>query len=414
MRREHAGGAKLSLAMGHLTGAVGFAARRRSFGAATAARILVAAGLLILSGPASALITVESLERMTPRDLALYITGCGVTIADVRFVGAEAAAGTFTSSNVDTIGFSSGMVLTTGAARNVIGPNQLTGASASNGVAGAPDLDALSGKTTYDATILEFDFIPDQSTTTINFDYALASEEYNEWANSSFNDVFAFFLNGKNEALLPGSTTAVSINNVNGGNPFGSGAVNGSYYQCNAMECCTPLLVSCDLTRYADLEMDGITVVFTVTATVSPGVINRMRFAIADGTDSALDTAVFIRSGSFGANCGTATTTTTASTTVPVPLAPYVHGYPNPFRPGSAGAFDSRFVTLRSVPVGGKVDIYSLSGRKTVTVVDHDGDGLILWNGRNAEGREVESGVYLLVARDRSRVVSRGRLVVVR
>lgn len=376
-------------------------------------RALVGLLSLLASVPAPATVTVRELRGMSPRDLALYITGCGVTLADVRYVGTEASAGTFTSTSADTIGFSEGLVLSTGSARSIIGPNTSDGVTGSNGTPGALDLDALSGKTTRDATILEFDFIPDQATTTINFDYVVASEEYNEWANSSYNDVFAFFLNGKNEALLPGSSTAVSINTVNGGNPFGNGAVNGDYYLCNAQECCTPYLVDCDADRFADLQMDGRTIVFTVTATVSPGVINRMRFAVADATDTSYDTAVFIRAGSFGTNCA-APSTTPAGAAVPLNLPAEVHGYPNPFRPGSAGAFAAPQVTIRSLPPGGKVDIYSLSGTKVATIADHDGDGLVLWNGRNTEGREVESGVYILVARDRSRVVSRGRMVVIR
>ena len=36
-----------------------------------------------------------------------------------------------------------------------------------------------------------------------------------------FNDVFGFFLDGKNIALIPATESPVSIDNVNGGNPLG-------------------------------------------------------------------------------------------------------------------------------------------------------------------------------------------------
>jgi hypothetical protein len=62
---------------------------------------------------------------------------------------------------------------------------------------------------------------------TLKFRYAFGSEEYMEFANSSFNDVFGFFISGPNPsggsytnqniALIPGTATPVTINNVNGG-----------------------------------------------------------------------------------------------------------------------------------------------------------------------------------------------------
>ncbi len=50
--------------------------------------------------------------------------------------------------------------------------------------------------------------------------------------NSSFNDVFGFFVNGTNFALLPGTTTPVSINNVNNGFISGGNAGSGPCQNC--------------------------------------------------------------------------------------------------------------------------------------------------------------------------------------
>jgi hypothetical protein len=47
--------------------------------------------------------------------------------------------------------------------------------------------------------ILEFDFVP--LADTLKFRYAFGSEEYMEFANSSFNDVFGFFISGPNPGL---------------------------------------------------------------------------------------------------------------------------------------------------------------------------------------------------------------------
>src|SRR5262249_14634220 len=50
-----------------------------------------------------------------------------------------------------------------------------------------------------------------------------------------------------------------------------------------------------------DTSLDGLTVVLTATATVTPGVINHIKLAITDVTDSAFDSDVFIKAGSFNA-----------------------------------------------------------------------------------------------------------------
>jgi len=81
----------------------------------------------------------------------------------------------------------------------------------------------LITSSTNDAAVLEFDFVPTQST--ISFQYVFASEEYNEYVDQ-YNDVFGFFVNSQNIALIPGSSDPVTINNVNNGD-------NPQYYRDN-------------------------------------------------------------------------------------------------------------------------------------------------------------------------------------
>jgi hypothetical protein len=47
--------------------------------------------------------------------------------------------------------------------------------------------------------------------------------------------------------------------------------------------------------------MDGLTVVLTIKTLVNPGVPNHIKLAIADTADTALDSNVFIKAGSFSA-----------------------------------------------------------------------------------------------------------------
>ncbi len=207
----------------------------------------------------------------------------------LQYYGINHAAGTF-SGGAGIIGFDNGIVLSTGKISDVVGPNKEDATTTANGQPGDPDLDSLiPGYTTFDRAALEFDFIP--NTNVLTFDYVFGSEEYNEYVNSPYNNIFGFFLNGKNVAIIPGTTTPVSINNVNGGNPYGSSnAKNKEYFRNNDLN---------DGGGSINTELDGLTVVLKVTVNVNPGVTNHIKLAIADAGDSVLDSDVFIKGGSF-------------------------------------------------------------------------------------------------------------------
>lgn len=230
---------------------------------------------------------VEDLGTHTPQDLAKALVGSGITISNVSYKGADRSAGVF-SGGKDIIGFEEGIILSCGNIANVVGPNSSDGASDGLDLPGDPDLTALINDATNDATVLEFDFVPNNDI--ISFQYVFASEEYNEYVYN-FNDVFAFFVNGTNVAVLPGTDTPVSIDNVNSGKPYGSSnAKNPQYYRNNDLE---------DGGGQINTEMDGLTVVLSVQAAVLPGVTNHIKLAIADAKDTNLDSVVFIKAGSL-------------------------------------------------------------------------------------------------------------------
>lgn len=223
--------------------------------------------------------------------LAGTILGEGITIVgDPVFVGAASASGTFKGGIAAGIGIEEGIILTTGTATDALGPNESDGTSTANGQPGDAQLDALltSGVTTQDAVSLTFTF---RSTGgDVFFNYVFASEEYNEFTNSPFNDVFAFFLDGENIALIPGTNIPVTINNVNGGNPFGLDASNEDLFNNNDLT---------DGGPFYPFEYDGFTQVFTAQALgLSPGT-HTITLVIADASDQALDSAVFIQADSF-------------------------------------------------------------------------------------------------------------------
>src|SRR5438105_5751555 len=301
----------------------------------------VAGAVLAASPPSSASpgLTPQDLNQagVTPQALVSTIVGSGVTTSNATFTGSNCGGGTF-GGGTGIIGFDSGIVLGSGSVQSgdgacdgqkgVEGPNSVDNNTGQNGQPGDTDLSALAGQTanppqasvpTNDAAVLQFDFVP--NTSQLTFSYVFSSDEYNEFVHSEFNDVFGFFVNGQNCALVPGTTKPVTVNSVNGGNPFGTSADNPQFYRNNDPSDPGPPGI--------DTEMDGLTTVFTCQANVNPGASNHIKLAIADTSDNALDSNVFIEAGSF-----TATTTSSSSTSSTTPTTT-VAGPPGP--PGPQG-----------------------------------------------------------------------------
>jgi len=241
-----------------------------------------------------ALTTTDLTQGATPASMVTALLGPGVTAENVTYNGAPLAAGTFIGGT-GIVGFESGIVLSSGCISNLVGPNVSDSISCDLVLPGDPDLTLLSGFTTFDATVLEFDFEPaDPNGTTLLFSYVFTSDEYNEFVTTQYNDAFAFFVNGQNCALVPGvegSPYPVTINTVNNGNPYGSGNdTNPLLYLNNDLE---------DGGGAIDTEMDGLTVVLTCQAAIIPNATNHIKLAIADASDGIYDSNVLIRSGSL-------------------------------------------------------------------------------------------------------------------
>jgi hypothetical protein len=242
-------------------------------------------------------LTTNNME--TPQKLAETILGDGVTISNVTYRGAHDTAGTF-DDGMDSIGIESGIVLSSGLIYRVVGPNLNDGMHYTDySSLGDPELDALiPGNKTYDATVLEFDFVIDvvpgasMEPITIIFEYVFASEEYNEYVNDKFNDIFAFFVNGNNVALIPRTTTPIATGTVNSGNPYNPDSTmsTAAYYRNNDLS---------DGGGSIDIGMDGLTVILNARIDVIPGVLTHIKLAIADAGNYFFDSNVFIKPASF-------------------------------------------------------------------------------------------------------------------
>jgi len=237
------------------------------------------------------------------------LVGSGVSVTNITYTGNANAIGQFQTGAVPTnLGISEGIILSSGVVNGTpaIGApaNQL--ASTSNNTPGDPMLTSIAGSTTYDAAILTFDFVP--LSDTIRFRYVFGSEEYHNYVNSSFNDVFAFFISGPNPqggnynnyniARLPGTTIPVSINTVNNGYTFNA---------CSSGPCtnCAFFVDNCNGTS---IVYNAFTVVLTAWALVVPCQTYHLKIAIADAGDGILDSGVFLEANSF-TSPGISTTT---------------------------------------------------------------------------------------------------------
>ena len=232
-------------------------------------------------------------KNLTLEDIIAALVGSSsIAITNVSFTGSDSALGTFTGGT-GIIGFEQGIVLSTGLVENVVGPNSGDGTGYGHALPGDADLDSLiPGFETEDACILEFDF-ECPAVREIGFEYVFSSEEYREYVYNSYNDVFGFFVNGENIALLPDGVTVVSIDNVNNGNDQTDSSSNPQYFIDND-GCQFATVPSCPV----NTEMDGLTVVLIAKATIQPGV-NHIKLAIADAGDDIYDSDVFLKGQSF-------------------------------------------------------------------------------------------------------------------
>jgi gliding motility-associated-like protein len=233
----------------------------------------------------------------TPQSLVQNVLlGSGVSVSNIVFTGQTEAISKFIATGTN-LGINEGIVLTTGTTKNNSfgpqGPNNQANAGIDNGALGNPLLTNIIGSSTYNAALLEFDFIPYSDT--VRFKYVFGSEEYPEFAppnNSAYNDVFGFFISGpgfvgeQNIARLQNGAI-VSINNVNA-------VTNIPFYVANGDGSSSPQNSSAAFIQY-----DGFTQVLQAVAKVQCGQKYHLKIAVADAGDAVFDSGIFLEANSL-------------------------------------------------------------------------------------------------------------------
>src|SRR5437899_2433791 len=78
-----------------------------------------------------ALSVTDMTQGLTPTDLVQALVGTGVQVSNIKFTGANVAGGKFTGGQ-GIIGFDQGIILSSGGASGVIGPNNSSSFTVSN------------------------------------------------------------------------------------------------------------------------------------------------------------------------------------------------------------------------------------------------------------------------------------------
>ncbi|MDQ3111410.1 MAG: choice-of-anchor L domain-containing protein [Bacteroidota bacterium] len=257
--------------------------------------------MAVLLGVASFLTVKAQLTTsnvLTPAQLVQNVLlGPGIIASNITYTGYTNAIGWFHNGNAGSpgLGIDSGIVMTNGTilandptygpGAGPQGPNNSSGAGVNNNAPGDTYLDVVAGTNTFNACVLEFDFIAQADS--VKFNYVFGTDEYMEYVSGGFADVFAFVLSGvsttlapTNIALIPNTTTPVTALNVNAN-------VNPTYYVDNE----NPPGTVC--------QYDGFTVVLQAKYPILCGETYHIKLACADALDGIVDGGVFLQAGSF-------------------------------------------------------------------------------------------------------------------
>lgn len=264
-------------------------------------------------------------------------SGQGVVIGNISHRGYPLSTLSFTSSP-NVLQVPKGLILSSGNSFNVAGYNNSHNQSSTFGNIAVPetdkDLAALISAKLFDICSIEFDFVPLDNS--IQFNYQFGSDEYPEYVDSPYNDIFAFIVSdetsSKNIAVMPGTNVPVSINTVNhktnkdhfidnnlykqvvikrqdpvkstyrgtfvGGVLRGIASIFGSpnYVSGNRIVIAPDpeLLKTMDVNLYRNLRYDGITKKLVAQTYVTPYKKYHLKIVLADVSDNIYDSGVFI------------------------------------------------------------------------------------------------------------------------
>ncbi len=227
---------------------------------------------------------------------ASCITVDNISVSGWDFGNGDLSYGYF-NRNGSSFEVNDGILLSSGKVSEAVGSFAGIQSADASGWSGDQDLErAARISNTTNATVLEFDFISNQSNK-ISFDYMFLSEQYlrnNDPGTCGYTDGFAFLIRKSDEqdytnlAILPGTNTPITSNNVRGSGgkcPANNAEYFGHYNP-----------------DYSPLSFNGQTAILTAKTDVVPGVKYHIKLVIADQGNGLYDSGVILRAGSFTGN----------------------------------------------------------------------------------------------------------------
>lgn len=279
--------------------------------------------------------------------IVLSLVGAGVIVENIRcnMVETSKSIGTFKAPG-PWLGIQAGMMMVTGQADTMAGPNtgggiisvQMPYTDTVDGCSGGRQMlnQVLASQSTVvrratDCVTIQFDIIP--ATDSIKFNYVFASEEYNTFVCSNFNDIFGFFIKGpgipgdlslgpnfpntKNIALIPGTDLPVSINTVNNGIPGSGTGDNCTFTPQGIAAYVDNTTATLNPPIFQRLRFNGLTHVLQAGVKVIPCATYTLTFTVSDVTDRSYDSGVFIEKGSLRSSGVTAVQSSVFSSRFP-------------------------------------------------------------------------------------------------
>ncbi|MEL6442421.1 MAG: choice-of-anchor L domain-containing protein [Cyanobacteria bacterium J06621_8] len=272
-----------------------------------------------LSQVALADLTITSTTDSTTIINAL--TGQDVSVSNITINQGSTVNQTGVFSGGDTggigplLGIADGVVLVTGDVDTADGPNTSINTS-TGGEAGPTDssLATVDSGAQNDTVSLQFNVVP--AGNTLSLEFVFASEEYNEFVCTTFNDAMGIFVSGPgitgevNIARIDNNLTSFSINEINGGTAGSASSTtagcdlsNSAFFVDNVTNSTNP-----DETpfspntaspaevqnNYTNVEYDGFTIPLASQLQVQPGQTYTIKVVTADIGDGSWDGAVFV------------------------------------------------------------------------------------------------------------------------
>ena len=230
----------------------------------------------------------------------------GTNFNDVNGIG-------YFNKNNTSFSFKDGIILSTGKMLWARGPADQATSTGEGYWPGDTQLTTLINNyldetdiDTYNASVLEFDFVA--ITDQLKFNFIFASNEYGSF-QCSFKDSFAFFLTNTttgvttNLAVVPGTTDLISISTIRKAIHSGYDSITGEplcgdnnpeYFQA-----CYDPAFNGQNPMSSPINFYGLTVPMTVQSVLVPGATYHIKMVIQDRVDPYRDSAIFLEGGSF-------------------------------------------------------------------------------------------------------------------